>query len=81
MPAEDSYLDADYAMLAELQTTQPQLYETLTKVLNPNDQQIIQGVIAQADANAVQAQAVAAAQASQSVSLQQQQIMNGGPPH
>ena len=54
------------------------MYESLAKILTPNDQQVIQAVIAQADANAVQAQAVAAAQAAQAASGQQQQI-NGGP--
>ena len=49
----------------ELQQEQPQLYENLTKILNPEEQQIVQAVIVQADANVVAAQAVAAATAAQ----------------
>lgn len=49
----------------ELQQEQPQLYDNLTKILNPEEQQIVQAVIVQADANAVAAQAVAAATAAQ----------------
>lgn len=49
----------------ELQQEQPQLYDNLTKILNPDEQQIVQAVIVQADANAVAAQAVAAATAAQ----------------
>ena len=49
----------------ELQQEQPQLYDNLTKILNPEEQQIVQAVIVQADANAVAAQAVAAATATQ----------------
>lgn len=48
----------------ELQQEQPQLYDNLTKILNPDEQQIVQAVIVQADANAVSAQAVAAATAA-----------------
>ena len=39
----------------ELQQDQTQLYESLTKVLNPEEQQIVQNVIAQADSNAIHA--------------------------
>ena len=53
-------------LLQDLQQEQPQLYENLTKILNPEEQQIVQAVIVQADANAVAAQAVAAATATQS---------------
>lgn len=56
----------------ELQQEQPQLYDNLTKILNPDEQQIVQSVVVQADANAVAAQAVAAAPAPAS------QHMNGG---
>ena len=49
----------------ELQQEQPQLYDNLTKILNPEEQQIVQAVVVQADANAVAAQAVAAATATQ----------------
>ncbi|KAL9637334.1 MAG: hypothetical protein Q9164_002255 [Protoblastenia rupestris] len=56
----------------ELQTQQPQLYDSLTKILTPNDQQIIQSVIVQADTNEVAAQAVAAAQAAQAAADSQQ---------
>lgn len=48
-----------------LQQEQPQLYDNLTKILNPEEQQIVQAVIVQADANSVAAQAVAAATAAQ----------------
>ncbi len=48
---------------AELQQEQPQLYQNLTKILNPDEQQIVQAVVVQADANAVAAQALAAATA------------------
>ncbi len=49
----------------ELQQEQPQLYDNLTKILNPEEQQIVQAVIVQADTNAVAAQAVAAVTATQ----------------
>ena len=52
-------------MSQELQQEQPQLYDNLTKILSPEEQQIVQAVIVQADANAVAAQAVAAATATQ----------------
>ena len=51
--------------LSELQQEQPQLYQNLTKILNPDEQQIVQAVIVQADANVIAAQAVAAAAAAQ----------------
>jgi biopolymer transport protein ExbD len=50
---------------AELQKEQPQLYQNLTKILNPDEQQIVQAVVVQADANAVAAQALTAASAAQ----------------
>lgn len=34
----------------EMQQGQPQLYDTLTKVLNPEEQQVVQSVVIQADA-------------------------------
>ena len=43
-----------------MQQTQPQLYDTLTKVLSPEEQQDVQNVILQADA----IMATAAAQAN-----------------
>ena len=49
----------------ELQQEQPQLYDNLTKILNPEEQQIVQAVIVQADANVIAAQAVATATAAQ----------------
>lgn len=33
-----------------MQQGQPQLYDTLTKVLNPEEQQVVQNVVIQADA-------------------------------
>lgn len=51
--------------LVELQQEQPSLYQGLTKILNPDEQQIVQAVVVQADANAVAAQAIAAANAAQ----------------
>jgi len=41
--------------LMTMQHEQPQLYETLTKILNPDEQAVVQGVIQQADANAAAA--------------------------
>jgi len=46
----------------ELQQEQPQLYESLTTNLNPDEQTIVQGVVHQAEANAQAAAAVAAGQ-------------------
>lgn len=43
----------------ELQAEQPQLYESLTTNLNPDEQTIVQGVVHQADAIAAQAAAAA----------------------
>lgn len=49
----------------DLQQEQPQLYDSLTKVLGPEEQQIIQSVFHEADAKALaaasNAEAVAAA--------------------
>ena len=39
-----------------LQHEQPPLYESLTKVLDTSDQQVLQGVIHEADARAIAAQ-------------------------
>ena len=61
---EDLKLCALTCLFQELQQEQPQLYENLTKILNPEEQQIVQAVIVQADTNAVAAQAVAAATAT-----------------
>lgn len=33
-----------------MQQNQPQLYDTLTKVLSPEEQQVVQNVVIQADA-------------------------------
>lgn len=41
---------------SELQQEQPQLYTNLTKNLGPEEQQVIQNAVNQADAIAVQAQ-------------------------
>lgn len=46
----------------ELQHEQPSVYDTLTKILGAEEQQIVQGVIHQAEANAMAAAAAAAAQ-------------------
>lgn len=40
-----------------LQQDQPQLYHSLVKVLNPEEEQVVQSVIVQADAVAMAAQA------------------------
>jgi hypothetical protein len=45
----------------ELQQEQPQLYESLTTNLNPDEQTIVQGVVHQAEANAQAAAAAVAA--------------------
>lgn len=47
-------------LLTELQHEQPNVYDTLTKMLSAEEQQIVQGVIHQAEANAVAAAAAAA---------------------
>ena len=39
----------------EMQQEQPQLYDTLTKILNPEETSVIQKVISQAEANAAAA--------------------------
>ena len=52
----------------DLKAQQPQLYENLIRILTPQDQQVIQSVVAQADALAAQAQAIATAQAAQQAS-------------
>ncbi len=52
-------------LIAELQEEQPQLYQNLTKILNPDEQQIVQAVVVLADTNAVATQAMAAASAAQ----------------
>ncbi|KAI9793136.1 MAG: hypothetical protein M1833_000821 [Piccolia ochrophora] len=57
--------------LLKLQQEQPQLYDSLTKNLNPDEQTVVQSVIHQAEANAL-----AAAQTQQS---QSQSQANGGP--
>jgi hypothetical protein len=44
----------------ELQQQQPQLYDSITKNLTPEEQQIVQGAVNQADAIAVAAQAAQA---------------------
>jgi hypothetical protein len=54
-----------------LQQEQPQLYETLTKILNPEEQQIIESVFHEADAKAL---AAANAEVAVGASLQ----ANGG---
>lgn len=50
--------------LIGLQQEQPQLYENLTKILNPDEKQVLQAVFHEADAKAIaaaNAQAAAAA--------------------
>ncbi|KAL1967020.1 hypothetical protein VTN77DRAFT_3544 [Rasamsonia byssochlamydoides] len=54
-------------VLMNLQQEQPQLYETLTKILNPEEQQIIQSVFHEADQKALEA---ANAEAAVAASLQ-----------
>ncbi|KAK9857688.1 Armadillo-like helical [Penicillium brevicompactum] len=51
-------------VLLSLQQEQPQLYESLTKVLGPDEQQVIQGVFHEADAKAMVAAANAEAAAA-----------------
>lgn len=48
----------------DLQSEQPQLYESLTKVLGPDEQQIIQSVFHEADQKAILAQQNAEAAAA-----------------
>ncbi|KAK0662879.1 putative importin [Lasiodiplodia hormozganensis] len=50
--------------LLNLQQEQPQLYETLTKDLNPEEQQVVQGAVHQADV----------------IAQQQAELANGNPP-
>jgi hypothetical protein len=70
IPDEDSLLESPldkvepYGMfrdaLLKLQQEQPPLYESLTKILEPADQQVLQGVIQEAEARSIpQAQHVA----------------------
>ncbi|KAJ5963739.1 uncharacterized protein N7479_003615 [Penicillium vulpinum] len=54
-------------VLLSLQQEQPQLYESLTKVLGPEEQQVIQGVFHEADAKAMVAAANAEAAAAASM--------------
>lgn len=51
-------------LLIDLQSEQPQLYESLTKVLGPEEQQILQAVFHEADAKALAAAANAEAAAA-----------------
>lgn len=51
-------------VMLNLQQEQPQLYGNLTNILNPEEQQIIQGVFQEADAKALAAQEAAAALAA-----------------
>jgi hypothetical protein len=46
--------------MIELQQQQPQIYESITKNLTPEEQQILHGAIHQADAIAASAQAAQA---------------------
>jgi hypothetical protein len=46
--------------MTELQQQQPQLYDSITKNLTPEEQQIVQGAVNQADAIAHAAQAAQA---------------------
>jgi hypothetical protein len=39
--------------LLKLQQEQPPLYESLTKILEPADQQVLQGVIQEAEARSI----------------------------
>lgn len=51
--------------LLGLQQEQPQLYENLTKILSPEEQQVIQAVFHEADAKAMAAANAEAAAAGQ----------------
>ena len=62
-------------MIIDLQQQEPQLYDTLTKILNPEEQRIMQGVIAEADARALATQ-----QAQAQVQQQMPQQPNGSNP-
>ena len=57
----------------ELQQEQPQLYESLTTNLNPEEQTIVQGVVHQADANTAAAAAAATQAEGQAPGL----VING----
>lgn len=60
----DNYRHSKLTMYLGLQQEQPQLYENLTKVLNGEEQQVLQAVFHEADAKAMEAanaQAAAAA--------------------
>lgn len=46
------------SIVLDLQQGQPHLYENLIKILNPEEQQVIQGVVDEADAHALAAEAV-----------------------
>lgn len=59
----------------EIQQTQPTLYDTLVKALNPEEQSILQGAIHQADA--IESQAILAAQQAQA--QQSAAGVNGNP--
>ncbi|KAL9107715.1 MAG: hypothetical protein Q9227_007430 [Pyrenula ochraceoflavens] len=60
------------ASLMKMQADQPSLYESLTKVLDVNDQQVLQGVFHEAEAKALQEQQ------QQAQLLAQQQAAAGG---
>ncbi len=49
-------LRADWGFFAGLQQEQPPLYESLTKILEPADQQLLQGVIQEAEIRSIAAQ-------------------------
>lgn len=63
-----------------MQSTQPQLYESLTKNLSPEEQTIIQGVVHQADALEQQAHSQAQAQAQAVAGAGAAQPANGAVP-
>lgn len=48
-------------MLLELQQQQPALYAKVTEILNPDEQQVIQSVINEADVKAAEAAAAVGA--------------------
>ena len=64
-------------LVTELQQEQPPLYENLTKILNPDEQQIVQNVVLKADQIAIERQAAVQSHASAAAAASQQQ-MNGG---
>ena len=64
-------------VIAELQQEQPPLYENLTKILNPDEQQIVQNVVLKADQLAIEHQAAVQSHTSATAAANQQQ-MNGG---